>query len=196
MREWFPLFASPLIRNRATLGGNLATASPIGDAAPLLLALDAGSICRSGGARQIPLREFFLGYRRTALRPGEVWCRYRSQAAIREHTRVLKSRPSARWTTSARWPRLSPSTLDARDAWRTAARRTAASRPRRPCAGGRGSAAADARGATPAVRDAQQAIARTLRPSATIAAAPHTGSQWRNRCWRSSSTEYRQREAA
>ena len=41
MREWFPLFASPLIRNRATLGGNLATASPVGDAAPLLLALDA-----------------------------------------------------------------------------------------------------------------------------------------------------------
>ena len=39
--EWLPLFASPLIRNRATLGGNLATASPIGDGAPLLLALDA-----------------------------------------------------------------------------------------------------------------------------------------------------------
>ncbi len=40
-REWLALFASPPIRNRATLGGNLATASPIGDAAPLLLALDA-----------------------------------------------------------------------------------------------------------------------------------------------------------
>ena len=40
-REWLPLFASPPIRNRATLGGNLATASPIGDGAPLLLALDA-----------------------------------------------------------------------------------------------------------------------------------------------------------
>ena len=40
-REWLTLFASPLIRNRATLGGNLATASPIGDGAPLLLALDA-----------------------------------------------------------------------------------------------------------------------------------------------------------
>ena len=41
VREWLTLFASPPIRNRATLGGNLATASPIGDAAPLLLALDA-----------------------------------------------------------------------------------------------------------------------------------------------------------
>ena len=41
VHEWLTLFASPPIRNRATLGGNLATASPIGDAAPLLLALDA-----------------------------------------------------------------------------------------------------------------------------------------------------------
>ncbi len=41
VREWLPLFSSPLIRNRATLGGNLGTASPIGDAHPLLLALDA-----------------------------------------------------------------------------------------------------------------------------------------------------------
>src|SRR5688572_20645956 len=40
-REWLGLFASPLIRNRATLGGNLATASPIGDAAPMLLAVNA-----------------------------------------------------------------------------------------------------------------------------------------------------------
>ena len=39
--QWLPLFASPLIRNGATLGGNLATASPIGDASPLLLALEA-----------------------------------------------------------------------------------------------------------------------------------------------------------
>jgi xanthine dehydrogenase small subunit len=42
-REFIELFASPLIRNRATLGGNMATASPIGDAAPLLLAMDATS---------------------------------------------------------------------------------------------------------------------------------------------------------
>ena len=60
VRDWFPLFASPLIRNRATLGGNLATASPIGDAAPLLLALDARlKIAGYQGKRSIGLDKFF-----------------------------------------------------------------------------------------------------------------------------------------
>lgn len=73
LRDWFPLFASPLIRNRATLGGNLATASPVGDSAPLLLALDASlTLLSSEGSREIPLSAFFLGYRKTALRPGEI----------------------------------------------------------------------------------------------------------------------------
>ncbi|HEV3198385.1 MAG TPA: FAD binding domain-containing protein, partial [Bryobacteraceae bacterium] len=72
-QEWLPLFASPLIRNRATLGGNLATASPIGDAAPLLLALDARvRIATARGQRTVPLQSFFLGYRKTALQPGEL----------------------------------------------------------------------------------------------------------------------------
>jgi len=73
VREWIELFASPSIRNRATLGGNLATASPIGDAAPLLLALDAVvHIAGPEGQRTRALSSFFLGYRRTALRPREV----------------------------------------------------------------------------------------------------------------------------
>ncbi|PWT93302.1 MAG: xanthine dehydrogenase small subunit [Proteobacteria bacterium] len=72
-REWLPLFASPLIRNRATLGGNLATASPIGDAAPLLLALDAQvRIASAEGDRVLPLDRFFTGYRQTALVAGEL----------------------------------------------------------------------------------------------------------------------------
>ena len=70
---WLALFASPPIRNRATLGGNLATASPIGDAAPLLLALDAAvEIAGAGGRRTVPLAAFFTAYRRTALAPGEL----------------------------------------------------------------------------------------------------------------------------
>ncbi|MGD9896926.1 MAG: xanthine dehydrogenase small subunit [Candidatus Methylacidiphilaceae bacterium] len=73
LRDWFPSFASPLIRNRATLGGNLATASPVGDSAPLLLALDARlTLLSSEGSRELPLSAFFLGYRKTALRPGEL----------------------------------------------------------------------------------------------------------------------------
>jgi xanthine dehydrogenase small subunit len=72
-REWLDLFASPLIRNRATLGGNLATASPIGDAAPILLALDAViHVAGFGGRRSIPLSSFFTGYRKTALTAAEL----------------------------------------------------------------------------------------------------------------------------
>ena len=71
--DWTQLFASPPIRNRATLGGNLATASPIGDSAPLLMALDAVvHIAGAGGRRTVPVASFFAGYRRTALEPGEL----------------------------------------------------------------------------------------------------------------------------
>jgi len=71
--EWLRLFASPPLRNRATLGGNLATASPIGDSAPLLLALDAAvHVVSRQGRRTIPLNAFFTGYRRTVLEHGEL----------------------------------------------------------------------------------------------------------------------------
>ncbi|NOY91776.1 MAG: 2Fe-2S iron-sulfur cluster binding domain-containing protein [Deltaproteobacteria bacterium] len=71
--ELLPLFASPLIRRRATFGGNLANASPIGDGAPTLLALDAEVVIASSeGERRLPLADFFLGYRQTALSPGEI----------------------------------------------------------------------------------------------------------------------------
>ena len=71
--QLLPLFSSRLIRNRATLGGNLMTASPIGDGPPVLLALDASvTLASAAGRRVVPLREFFLGYRKTAARPDEV----------------------------------------------------------------------------------------------------------------------------
>ena len=71
--DWLALFASPPIRNRATLGGNLVTASPIGDAAPLLASLDAiVHVAGPGGRRAIALSSFFVAYRRTALQPGEI----------------------------------------------------------------------------------------------------------------------------
>ena len=65
-------FGSRQIRNLATIGGNLCTASPIGDLAPALLALDATLRLRSSrGAREIAIDGFFTGYRRTALAAGE-----------------------------------------------------------------------------------------------------------------------------
>jgi xanthine dehydrogenase small subunit len=71
--EWLHLFASPLLRNRATLGGNLATASPIGDGSPLLLAFGAEvKIAGLRGERLVPLKNLFRGYRKTALGPGEI----------------------------------------------------------------------------------------------------------------------------
>ncbi len=71
--QWLRLFASPPLRNRATLGGNLATASPVGDGAPFLLALDAQvHLASVRGRRMIPLASFFTSYRRTALDPGEL----------------------------------------------------------------------------------------------------------------------------
>ncbi|HXQ80799.1 MAG TPA: xanthine dehydrogenase molybdopterin binding subunit [Opitutaceae bacterium] len=67
------VFAARQIRNRATLGGNLATASPIGDSAPVLLSLDAELVLASaGGSRTVPLSEFFTAYRKTLLGPGEI----------------------------------------------------------------------------------------------------------------------------
>ena len=69
----WPQFASRLIRNGATLGGNIGTGSPIGDAPPALLALRA-SVVLAGpdGEREVPLDEYFTGYRRTVMQPGEL----------------------------------------------------------------------------------------------------------------------------
>jgi xanthine dehydrogenase small subunit len=65
-------FASPPIRNSATLCGNLANGSPIGDSLPAMLALDASLELRRGrDTRLLPISEFYLGYRKTALRSGE-----------------------------------------------------------------------------------------------------------------------------
>lgn len=66
-------FGARQIKNRGTVGGNLCTASPIGDLAPVLLSLGASVTLRSRqGIRQIPLDAFFLSYRKTALQPGEI----------------------------------------------------------------------------------------------------------------------------
>ncbi len=73
LAELFPQFASRLIRNGATLGGNLGTGSPIGDSAPVLLALDASLVLTDAdGERVLPLADYFTGYRQSVRRPGEL----------------------------------------------------------------------------------------------------------------------------
>ena len=73
LSELLPQFASPLIRNRATLGGNLGTGSPIGDSLPALLALGANvALASRDGERDVPLEEYFTGYRQTVRRDDEI----------------------------------------------------------------------------------------------------------------------------
>jgi CO/xanthine dehydrogenase FAD-binding subunit len=61
------------LRHRATLGGNLARASPASDLIPILLAHEAlVSVVSASGDREVPIAEFVLGSRRTTLQPGEL----------------------------------------------------------------------------------------------------------------------------
>ncbi len=77
-REWPTLremglrFASPPVRNAGTLGGNVANGSPIGDCAPVLMALGASLVLRRAGAtRSLMLDDFYTGYLTNRLLPGE-----------------------------------------------------------------------------------------------------------------------------
>jgi xanthine dehydrogenase small subunit len=79
LREYFPkldgylkLMASPPIRNMATVGGNIANSSPIGDVCVILMALDATLVLRrKGKTRECKLKDFFIGYKKTAKEPEE-----------------------------------------------------------------------------------------------------------------------------
>jgi CO/xanthine dehydrogenase FAD-binding subunit len=69
-------FASPQIRNRATVGGNIGNASPAADMVPPLMACGATLTVQSKarGARTLPLHEVFLGFGKTQLLPDELIC--------------------------------------------------------------------------------------------------------------------------
>jgi len=72
---------SPQIRNAGTVGGNIGTASPAGDALPLLVALDADVVCDGvDGRRTVALRDFITGPKQTDRRPGELISRVRFDA--------------------------------------------------------------------------------------------------------------------
>lgn len=66
-------FAGPLVRNRASVAGNLMDASPAADLAPPLLAQEGvAELASAEGRRSLPLAELFLDYRKTAVRRGEL----------------------------------------------------------------------------------------------------------------------------
>src|SRR5437868_8532877 len=80
---------SPQIRNRGTVGGNLGTASPAGDALPVLAAYDAEVILRSRarGERSLPWNLFLTGPKKTAIAPDELiigtrWRRFRGPGSF------------------------------------------------------------------------------------------------------------------
>jgi xanthine dehydrogenase small subunit len=89
--QLLPLCASLPVRARASLGGNLVTASPIGDAAPVLLALDAElELMSARGSRRLPIYDFFTGYRATDLAPDELLAFIRVPRVEPAHARFYK----------------------------------------------------------------------------------------------------------
>jgi CO/xanthine dehydrogenase FAD-binding subunit len=73
LKEAAAVFANPLVRNRATVGGNLASASPAADTAPPLLVMDAEvELISQGGKRLVPLSLFLVDVRKTLRQPDEL----------------------------------------------------------------------------------------------------------------------------
>lgn len=73
LSDMLSVFGSVQIRNLATLGGNLGTASPIGDALPVLMSYNARVVLQSiSGKREVPVSDFVKGYRQTDRRIDEL----------------------------------------------------------------------------------------------------------------------------
>ncbi len=78
LTEMFQRYASPPIRNAATLGGNIANGSPIGDSMPALMVLGSTLVLRQGDTeRELSLDEFYHDYQVNDLKPGEFLARIR-----------------------------------------------------------------------------------------------------------------------
>ena len=97
MRRWAPslvaqadVFAGHMVRNTATVGGNICYGSPSADVVPPLLALDAEVvIAGAGGERAMALERFLLDYKKTALQPGELLTAIRWQVPPENETHLF-----------------------------------------------------------------------------------------------------------
>jgi xanthine dehydrogenase small subunit len=84
MTDMLQRFASPPVRNTATVGGNVANGSPIGDSMPAFIALGASIVLRgAGGERSMPLEDFYIAYQKTALAAGEYVAEIRVPLPVR-----------------------------------------------------------------------------------------------------------------
>jgi len=73
LRQAAAKLGNPLVRNRATVAGNLVNASPAADTAPPLMALSAEvELTSQAGSRRVPLAEFIVGVNKTSIRPDEL----------------------------------------------------------------------------------------------------------------------------
>lgn len=80
VQRWLPMLVAAAreiggiqIQNRGTLGGNIANGSPAGDSLPVLAAADAIVVLQSSaGIRRVPFAQFYTGYRKTVMQPGEI----------------------------------------------------------------------------------------------------------------------------
>ena len=70
--KMFLRYGSEQIRNVASIGGNLASASPIGDSSPVLIALGAKIIINGKNKREVLLKDFFKSYKKTVLKNNEI----------------------------------------------------------------------------------------------------------------------------
>ena len=173
----WPQFASRLIRNGATIGGNLGTGSPIGDAPPALLALRASVVLVGpDGERVVPFDQYFTGYRRSVREAGELIKAVRGPVAAGPAHRVPQDRQAA-----VRRHLQRRGGVRARRAGRGRRRRRHRPRRGRGHAGAgdrhRGGARRQAVGRRHRVRRPRPCSARRAPPSTTTAPAPPSG--WR-----------------
>ena len=90
--HYLDLFASPQIKNLATVVGNVATASPIGDTPPVFLALDAKLVlASSSGERVVNISDFFLDYRKTLRKPNEIIVRIEFDLPKKSTLKAIKN---------------------------------------------------------------------------------------------------------